>query len=352
MEILLDYAVFLAKTVTLFLAALFLIGGIASIATRHRQAKPQGYIEVQKLNSVFKNYEMVMHEAMLPPADFKQYLKQQDNVDKEADKKAAAEKKSFSKDQDAKPHPSRKRLFYLEFKGDIQASSVAGLCQEVSAVLVSANQQDEILMSIESGGGTVSGYGFGASQLQRIRDKGLHLTVAVDKVAASGGYLMACIANKIIASPFALVGSIGVMAQIPNFHRLLKKHDVDMDVFTAGEFKRTVTLFGENTDVAKAKFQQELESVHDQFKAAVLQYRPDLDIARASTGETWLAEEAKGIGLVDELSTSDAYLMDACKSADVFKVKWVSKRTPLEKIMNRAEAHLTRWVSAVRAPYN
>ena len=108
-------------------------------------------------------------------------------------------------------------------------------------------------------------YGLAASQMQRIRDKKLKLTVCVDKVAASGGYMMAVVADKIIAAPFAVLGSIGVLAQVPNFHRLLKKHDVDFEMLTAGKYKRTLTMFGENTDKGREKFQEDIEDTHVLF---------------------------------------------------------------------------------------
>ena len=171
-------------------------------------------------------------------------------------------------------------------------------------------------------------------QLQRIRDAGVTLTAAVDKVAASGGYLMAAVAEKILAAPFALVGSIGVIAQIPNVHRLLKKHDVDVELHTAGQYKRTLTMFGENTEEGRRKFQEELEDVHALFQEFVRDNRPDLDMATVSTGESWYGRRAVDLRLVDELLTSDEYMVRACDDANVVEVKWVAHRKPLDRLIS------------------
>ncbi len=218
---------------------------------------------------------------------------------------------------DAKP-----RLFVIDFKGGMEAKEVASLREEVTAVLTLATEQDEVLVRVESGGGVVHGYGLCASQLQRLRDRGLHLTVAIDKVAASGGYMMACVAQHIIAAPFAIVGSIGVVAQLPNFHRLLQKHDIDYEQHTAGQYKRTLTLFGENDEAGRQKFREELESVHQQFRSFVARHRPRIELDKVATGEHWLASEALKLELVDELRTSDDYLLDNYTRKQVVKVQY------------------------------
>ncbi|MGK3627588.1 protease SohB, partial [Acinetobacter sp. A11] len=152
---------------------------------------------------------------------------------------------------------NNQKIFVLDFKGDIQASAVENLREEITLILATAKAgRDRIVVRLESPGGMVHGYGLAAAQLVRLRDAGFHLTICVDKVAASGGYMMACIANEIIAAPFAIVGSIGVVAQVPNFNRLLKEHNVDFELYTAGQYKRTVTMFGENTPEGKAKFEE------------------------------------------------------------------------------------------------
>lgn len=225
-----------------------------------------------------------------------------------------------------------RRVFVLNFDGDIAASAVASLRQEVSAVLGAAAAGDEVLVRVESAGGAVHGYGLAASQLARVRSHGATLTVAVDKVAASGGYLMAAVADRILAAPFAVVGSIGVVAQIPNVHRLLKKHDVDVEVHTAGRFKRTLDFLGENTEQGRAKLREELEDVHALFQEYVANWRPGLDLEAVSTGEHWYGQRALDRALVDELVTSDEYLAHACQDADVFEVSWVVPKRPLERL--------------------
>ena len=227
---------------------------------------------------------------------------------------------------------TEQRVFVLTFDGDIAASGVDGLRQEVSAVLGVAQSGDEVVVRVESAGGAVHGYGLAASQLARIRSRGVTLTVAVDKVAASGGYLMAAVADRILAAPFAVLGSIGVVAQIPNVHRLLKKHDVDVEVHTAGRFKRTLDVLGENTEQGRAKLREELEDVHALFQEYVANWRPKLDLEAVSTGEHWYGQRALDRALVDELVTSDEYLARACERADVFEVAWTVPKRPLERL--------------------
>ena len=220
----------------------------------------------------------------------------------------------------------------IHFKGDIRANEVASLREEVSAILTTASGTDEVLVILESGGGTVHGYGLGASQLQRIRDKSISLTVAVDKVAASGGYMMACVANRIIAAPFAIIGSIGVLAQLPNFHKLLKKHDIDFEQISAGKFKRTLSLFGENTEADREKLRGELEETHELFKQFVRENRAQVDVEAISTGEHWLAKTALERGLVDALQTSDDYLSNAAASAEIYEVRYTRRKSFMEKL--------------------
>lgn len=220
----------------------------------------------------------------------------------------------------------------LDFDGDIKASATDSLRHEITALLSMATNSDEVLVRLESGGGLVSSYGLAASQLVRLRESGIPLTVCIDKVAASGGYMMACIGNKILSSPFAVLGSIGVVAQLPNLHRLLKKYDVDFEVLTSGEYKRTLTVFGENTDKGRDKFRQDLQVTHELFKNFVARYRPTLDINKVATGEVWLGINALEIKLVDELKTSDEYLVARAKDADLYHLQYINKRTFRERV--------------------
>ena len=225
------------------------------------------------------------------------------------------------------------KIYVLDFKGDVQASGVDTIREEITLILATAKAgHDRVVVRLESPGGMVHGYGLAAAQLVRLRDAGFNVTICVDKVAASGGYMMACIANEIISAPFAVVGSIGVVAQVPNFNRLLKQHNVDFELYTAGEYKRTVTMFGENTPEGKAKFEEELQQTHSLFKHFVEKYRPQLDVAQVATGEHWYGEDARELNLVDKLQTSDEYLLSLLPKHDVYVINTRKRPTFGEKL--------------------
>ncbi len=225
------------------------------------------------------------------------------------------------------------KIYVLDFKGDVQASAVDTIREEITLILATAKAgHDRVVVRLESPGGMVHGYGLAAAQLVRLRDAGFNVTICVDKVAASGGYMMACIANEIISAPFAVVGSIGVVAQVPNFNRLLKQHNVDFELYTAGEYKRTVTMFGENTPEGKAKFEEELQQTHSLFKHFVEKYRPQLDVAKVATGEHWYGEDARELNLVDKLQTSDEYLLSLLPKHDVYVINTHKRPTFGEKL--------------------
>ena len=260
-EFFLEYGLFLAKTATLVAAFIAIVLVVVAIASK-KQPQGKDSIEIKKLNQKFDDIAMAVNSNILP---------------KEAIKKLAKTEKQKQKAKSKSKEEQLRRIFVVNFHGDIRASAVASLREEITAILMVANEKDEVFVRLESGGGIVNAYGLAASQLMRIRERNIPLTIAVDKVAASGGYMMACVANKIIAAPFSIVGSIGVVAQIPNFHRLLKKHDIDFEQFTAGEFKRTVTVFGENTEEARVKFRKEVEDIHLLFKDFIAKHRPQVD---------------------------------------------------------------------------
>ncbi|MEE4110210.1 MAG: protease SohB, partial [Halieaceae bacterium] len=264
MEFLAEYGLFLAKAATIVAAVAILVALIAAIGQRQRSSS-DGHVEVKRLNDRYRDFARTLHEATIDPALRKLQLKEETKRRKKEDKERARAARKQAKAGDG-PDGSKPRLFVLEFDGDLRASAVDQLREEVSVVCAELKDDDEVLLRLESGGGLVHSYGLAASQLQRIRDRGASLTVAVDKVAASGGYMMACVGQKVIAAPFAVIGSIGVIAQLPNFHRLLKKNDIDFELLTAGEYKRTLTLFGENTDAGREKFREELEDTHGLFK--------------------------------------------------------------------------------------
>jgi len=253
--------------------------------------------------------------------------------------KALAKKAKQKLKEKGKSKQKEKRVFVLDFDGDIKASAVKHLREEISAIISTANKGDEVVLRLESGGGMVHGYGLAAAQLVRLKEAGLTLTVCVDKIAASGGYMMACVADKILAAPFAVVGSIGVVSQMPNFNKWLKKHDIDYEMFTAGEYKRTVTMFGENDEEDRAKYKEELEQTHELFKHFVTTYRPQLDLSKVANGDHWYGEDALKLNLVDELSTSDAYLLKQMEDYQAYALMSRQKPTFAEKLGLANAAH-------------
>ena len=333
MEFLFDYLGFLAKTATVVVAALIVLSAIAATSAHRAMRKPpSGHIEITLLNDRLRDMGRAIDEASISHAAAKKQRKRE-----------AKARKQEHKRRD-KADAVRRRVFVLSFDGDIQGSAVDRLRLEISAVLASATETDEVVVRVESAGGMVHAYGLGASQLARVRSHGLKLTAAVDKVAASGGYLMAAVADRVLAAPFAVVGSIGVLAQIPNIHRLLKKHDVDVEVLTAGRYKRTLDFIGENTEQGREKLREELADIHALFQEFVADWRPSLDMEAVSTGEAWYGQRALDRALVDELVTSDEYLARACGDADVFEVSWVEPKRPIEKLVGQFSTAINRSV--------
>lgn len=305
-EFFLEYGMFALKTGTIVIALVIIVVAIISSVTRSRETR-KDHLEIRKLNEQYRDTERVLKESMLSKGDIKQLEKSIKKAQKKEEKEGSQ---------------AEKRVFVINFEGDIKASAVSSLREEITAILMVATEKDEVFVKVHSGGGAVHTYGLAASQLSRIKDKGIPLVISVDKIAASGGYMMACVADKIIAAPFAVLGSIGVVAQIPNFNRLLKKHDIDYEMMTAGEYKRTLTVFGENTDKARAKFQEEIEDIHVLFKEFVKTNRDVVDIEAVGTGEFWFGKRALEHKLIDELKTSDDYLFEQSKSADIFEISY------------------------------
>ena len=330
LEFFYEYGLFLAKTLTIVFSVLVVVGLILSMQQRGRR-DDSGHLEVINLNERLQRSTDILKQAILSPQALKLEQKAKKKIDKET---AKAEKKAHV----AGDENQRARLFVLDFVGDLQASAVAALREEVTAVLEVATAEDEMLIRLESPGGLVHSYGLAASQLRRVRDRGVRLTVAVDNVAASGGYMMACIADRIVAAPFAVLGSIGVAAQVTNVHNLLKKNDVEVDVLTAGDYKRTLTTFGENTEAGRAKFVEELEDVHTLFKDFVAENRADLAVDEVSTGEAWYGTRALERNLVDELQTSDEFIVGRCADYDVFSVRFIENKTRVDKLLDQFAA--------------
>ncbi|MCY4312130.1 MAG: protease SohB [Gammaproteobacteria bacterium] len=328
-----QYGLFLAKTLTI-VAGIVVVAGILFAMAMRQKAADEPKLEIAHLNKQYKDMSRALKAITLSEAAQKSELKaERKRIKAEAkeDKKAAASEKD-----------SKKRIFVLDFEGDLQASSVARLREEVSAVLLAAGEGDEVLLRLESSGGTVHGYGLAASQLQRLRDRNIPLTVAVDKVAASGGYMMACVGNTVIAAPFSIIGSIGVLAQIPNFNELLKKHGVEFEQVFSGEYKRTLTMFGENSEKGRKKVQQDLQETHQLFKDFVQILRPSLDIDKVSTGEHWLGSRALELGLVDKLQTSDDFLISSLDDAELVSLSYFRKKTLVEKLSEMMSIRMWR----------
>lgn len=313
MQFLSHYGLFLLEVLTLVIAILAVVAGIIAIASKGKE-REKGKIILTQLNDKYREQQTAMQELILDKKALKEWHKK--------------EKKEFK----AKAEQTKKRMYVIHFVGDIRAHAVENLRKEIDALLTVATPADEVLVVLESAGGIVHSYGLGASQLERIRQKQIPLIVAVDKVAASGGYLMACVANKIIAAPFAIIGSIGVLAQIPNFNRLLKKSNIDFEQITAGKYKRTLTMFGENTDNAREKMREDIQEIHDQFKDFIVANRAIVDIETVATGEYWLAKKAMEFNLVDTLQTSDDYLLSRWQEVDLFEIKYQPKKSLTDKL--------------------
>ncbi|MFL1453692.1 protease SohB [Marinobacter sp. GN3S48] len=347
MEFLTEFGLFIAKAATIVVALVVVISVVMSAAQKDKGDDGDGELRVRKLNEKYRKLRESLHARLLSAHERKAWSKKHKKEEK-ARAKAEKEKLKAGEGQ----AEDKKRVFVLDFDGDIKASDTDPLRKAITAVLSVANPAtDEVVIRLESGGGLVHSYGLAAAQLDRIRSKGLHLTACVDKVAASGGYMMACVADRIVASPFAVLGSIGVVAQLPNFHRLLKENNVDFEVLTAGEHKRTLTVFGENTEKGRQKFLEDLEDTHVLFKEYVSERRPELDISAVANGDIWFGRRALDVNLIDEIKTSDEYLIEACESADVISVSYQRKRTLPEKLGLATSAALEHTVWKVLSAF-
>lgn len=315
MEFILEYGLFLAKAVTILIFIWLLVSLIVSVV---HKPQDEDQIEIKNLNKKFAHLKLLMQQAMLSKKEAKALLKQ-------------------NKKQNKKDKQERSRVFVLNFVGNIKASAVKHLRKEVTALLAVATPKDEIVVCLENAGGMVHEHGLAASQLQRIKQRDIPLTVTVDKVAASGGYMMACVADKIVAAPFSIIGSIGVLAQMPNFNKLLEKHGVEFEQIKAGDLKRTLTMFGKNTDEDRERLTEQMEETHELFKDFVVENRAQLDMQKIATGEHWLGKKALELQLVDELMTSDDYLLQQSETADVYEVIHSAPKTISEKLIGNIQ---------------
>ncbi|WP_018625444.1 protease SohB [Kangiella aquimarina] len=375
MEFLSEYGLFLLKTATIAVVIIIIISLLISAGQRQRSSS-KGDIKVVNLGESIKDNSQSIKNEILTNAEYKQLVKEEKEREKQQEKEAKQKlkqaKKSTGKqlaDSSVSVEPSitekddnetealstteestesPRRMYVIDFDGDIHATGVDSLREEVTAILATANKGDEVMVRLESPGGLVHSYGLAASQLKRVRDAGLKLTIAVDQVAASGGYMMACVADELVAAPFAVVGSIGVVAEIPNFNRLLQKANIDYEQHTAGQYKRTLTMFGQNTTVAREKFKQELEETHQLFKTFIHENRPNLDLDKVATGEHWYGRQAFELGLVDKIQTSDDVILDALNSMDVYSIKYEIRKPLTERLsVNLYQAmdkFVLRWI--------
>ena len=334
MDLLVAYGFFLLKVITVLLVILIPILMISS-STKHRKETDKGRIIVKNLSDKLEEIGVTLKSAEMDPKAYKSFLK-------ERNKKKKKEIKGKSKEI----------VYVLDFKGDIQASAVGKLKQEINAIIASQVKCKEVVIKVESGGGSAYAYGLCAAELKRLVDNKIKLTVCIDKIAASGGYLMSCVATKIVAAPWAIVGSIGVIAQLPNFHRLLKKLDIDIEMHTAGKFKRTLTTLGENTKQGREKFISELEDLHVVFKDFVKENRSKIQVAKVATGEVWQGDKAKKLGLIDEIGTSDDYLLKLASKFKLLEIQYFEKKPFTARIGSAAEVIVEKGVYKILDIFN
>ncbi|MGF1690655.1 protease SohB [Photobacterium kagoshimensis] len=351
MDFLFDYGLFLAKIATVVIAIIGIL--IVAKGLNGRHGSPKGELEVTDLTEQYKHTVHQLEGHLYDKALLKAKEKVEKKEEKAKDKARQEEVKKAAKEGELS-HAREPRLFVLDFHGSIDAKEVTSLREEITAILAVAIEGDEVLLRLETGGGMVHGYGLASSQLDRLKTAGIKLTISVDKVAASGGYMMACVGDRIISAPFAIVGSIGVIAQLPNFNKVLKKNDIEFEQITAGEFKRTLTMFGENTDKAREKFQDEIEETHGLFKDFIAVHRPELDLEKVATGEHWFGQQAHELGLVDEIGTSDDFITQACKDREVLNIRYVRRKKLAEKLAGAtseaADTLLLKWISRGQRP--
>jgi serine protease SohB len=299
----------------LIVAAIGAVAALIALLTR-RDTGRRREIEVRSLNERYDQMRDALDAKILGRKEWRALAK--------ARKRGAARAGTLA----------GKRVYVLGFKGDLMASAVRNLSREIDAVLTVARPEtDEVVLRLQSSGGTVTGYGLAAAEISRLRDRRIKVTVSVDQVAASGGYMMACAADRIVAAPFALIGSIGVVAQAPNLHRLLKKNDIDYEELTAGEFKRSISMLGEITPAGREHFIGKIEDIHTAFKNLIAERRPAADLAKVANGDVWLASEAVSLGLVDTLSTGDDLIFQMKDEARLFQVAAVGRKTLLQQLL-------------------
>jgi len=345
LEYLIEYGIFLAKAATIVVAIVIVVGAIAATGSKQKKLGKKGSLKVTRLNDHIDELRDTLRQSVLDKDDLKLVYKEKKKQDKADQKDRKAQLKLKQESEGETKECRKKRVYVLNFKGNIAADAIASLREEITAVLLMAEKQDEVILRLESPGGMVHAYGLASSQLLRVKSEKIPLTICVDKVAASGGYMMACLADKLVAAPFAIIGSIGVLVQLPNFHRVLKKYDVDYEQISAGEYKRTLSTFGEITQKGRDKVQEDVENIHDIFKHWVKDHRPSIEIDKISTGETWVGTQAKERYMVDEIKTSDECIIHACDDAEVFEVEYELKKSFQDKLGRMLEESTARLFS-------
>jgi serine protease SohB len=273
---------------------------------RFAKKRPERYLEITHLDKDLADRVHEVKRSLLPEK----------------------ERRNFKKKKAEKQYDST--VFVVDFHPSLRAHEVDKLREEIDIITQVATPKDEVVVRIDSAGGTVNAYGHAASQLLRIREAGIPLTICVDEIAASGGYMCAAVADKIIAAPFAYIGSIGVVASMPNFVGLMHKLGVGYVELTAGANKRTLTPFAEPTPQQKAIELERLQAIHSAFKNLIKQRRPNLDMDKVADGNYWLALDAKELGLVDIIETSDEYLSQQSRAnRRILKISCKSKKPVL-----------------------
>ena len=338
-ELLIEYCFFLLKVITITFVIVIPILMIVS-SSRYKTMGDKGQLIIKNLSEKFESMGTSLRGSQMDPKTYKKFIKE-----KEKKRKQDSKKKNKSSKQ-------KSAIYVLNFQGDVMASDHDKLKQEINAILASKTSCKEVVLKVESGGGSAYAYGLCAAELKRLVDNKIKLTVCIDKVAASGGYLMSCVASKIIAAPWALVGSIGVIAQLPNIHRLLKDNLIDFEMHTAGQFKRTLTVFGENTEEGRQKFISELEDLHIVFKDFVKENRPNVDAMKVSTGEVWQGQKALALGLIDAIQTSNDYLLNLSDKYNLYEVEYHEKKSLGDRFAYGIQAFVDQLILRVQESLN
>ncbi|CAB3976441.1 protease SohB [Candidatus Azoamicus ciliaticola] len=306
-NILTDYTIFFLKIITIIILLLLTIITCLIIIKN----KDNKYIEIKNINKKYITLKKMFLSEILKKTEKKNIIK---NINKE------------------EKIIKTKNLFILNFNGDINASDINNLKDILSILILNKKYVDEVLIKLTSNGGIVTNYGLAATQLKRLKNENINLTISIDTIAASGGYMMACVANKIIASHFSIIGSIGVLGIIPNINKMLNKNNIEIEYHTSGKYKKTLSVIGENTEIGRKKFIESLENTHFLFKNFVKENRSQINIDEIATGEYWYGIDALKLNLIDKIQTSDEYIMENLNNTKIYEIKLNEKTNIKNKI--------------------